>query len=100
MRLTRSYRDTDFHDADVYHTAAYLNCKYLLPNRSLGTVTGLPQLRPMKGNALVGVREGSSDADVSPSKLPNLVLHFKEQEEHHESTHKVGHWLPRSAVPC
>ncbi|GAB7332101.1 hypothetical protein MBLNU13_g03985t2 [Cladosporium sp. NU13] len=61
------------YDATLYHTAAFLSCPSLLPNLSLGTVTGIPPLRSMKGNALLGMKHDDSSLDITdvlPSVLP------------------------------
>lgn len=70
------------YDATLYHTAAFLSCPSLLPNLSLGTVTGIPPLRSMKGNALLGMKHDDSSLDITdvlPSVLPRVVAAYQKK---------------------
>jgi hypothetical protein len=90
------------YDAKLFHTAAFLSCPSLVPNSSLGTLTGLPPLWSMKGNALLGMKHDDSSLDITdvlPSVLPRVVAAYRKKETKHENTHNLPHWLPRSAVP-
>lgn len=73
---TGNFDGKESYDVQLHHTAAFLSSKNLLPNWSLGTVTGLPPLRSMKGNALLSMRHDEIDLDITdvlPSVLPRLV---------------------------
>ena len=87
----------------MYHTAAFLSAPSLVPNWSLGTATGLPPLRSMKGNALMAMTrtsKGSLDIeDVLPSIFPRLVAAYQKKETEHENTHNPRTGFPQSAVP-
>lgn len=86
----------------MYHTAAFLMCPSLMPNQSLGTVTGLPPLRSMKGNALLGMKHDDSSLDITdvlPSVLPRVVAAYQKREIQHEYTHNPRTGFPQSAVP-
>ena len=89
------------YDATLFHTAAFLSSTGLMPNSSLGTVTGLPPLRSMKGNALLGMKHDDSSLDITdvlPSVLPCVVAAYRKKETQHENTHNPRTGFPQSLV--
>lgn len=88
------------HSFILYHTAAFLTSRYLLPNQSLGTATALPPLRSMKGNALLSVLGLPNIVeDVSPAGLPELLECMKARELSHQRSHDPRSGYPQSATP-
>jgi hypothetical protein len=65
-------------------------------------VTGLPPLKSMKGNALLGMKHDDISLPIThvlPSVLPRVVAAYQKKEIQHQHTHNPRTGVPQSAVP-